>query len=210
MGLIKPVTPGFLVTLTATVLLAVVSFSVPHFKSVFFMKASLQSEGVAGNITFGVLGYCIELVNGTTCSTPQIGYELDINGLVGNSLPVEIPDALVKWLTYALVLHLVAAVIAAGSAALGLVAHFIDLAMSCCSIFIAGLAAGVALLAFIFDMAFFFAAKARINAIPGGSASMGNAIWLTIAAWLLLTLSGCFYTFGRCFVPTRTSRGSKV
>jgi hypothetical protein len=37
----KPATPGFLVTLIATILLAIVSFSVPLFKSVFFLKVWL-------------------------------------------------------------------------------------------------------------------------------------------------------------------------
>jgi hypothetical protein len=64
------------VTLTATVLLAIVSFSVPWFKSVFFLKASLAVEGISGSITFGVLGYCFELNNGTTCSKASVGYEL--------------------------------------------------------------------------------------------------------------------------------------
>ncbi len=72
----KPATPGFLVTLVATILLAVVSFSVPWFKSVFFLKASLAVEGINGSITFGVLGYCLELSNGTTCSKPSVGYKL--------------------------------------------------------------------------------------------------------------------------------------
>ena len=72
----KPATPGFLVTLTATILLAIVSFSVPWFKSVFFLKASLAVEGINGSITFGVLGYCLELNNGTTCSMASVGYQL--------------------------------------------------------------------------------------------------------------------------------------
>jgi len=72
----KPATPGFLITLTATILLAIVSFSVPWFKSVYFLKASLSVENVDGTITFGVLGYCLELNNGTTCSKPSIGYQL--------------------------------------------------------------------------------------------------------------------------------------
>jgi hypothetical protein len=72
----RPATPGFIVTVLAAILLAVVSFSVPWFKSIFFLKASLAVEGVSGSITFGVLGYCLELNNGTTCSKPTVGYEL--------------------------------------------------------------------------------------------------------------------------------------
>jgi len=72
----KPATPGFIITLIATILLAIVSFSVPWFKSVFFLKASLAVEGINGSVTFGVLGYCYHLNNGTTCSKASIGYQL--------------------------------------------------------------------------------------------------------------------------------------
>lgn len=72
----KPATPGFIVTLIATILLAIVSFSVPWFKSIFFLKASLAVEGISGSVTFGVLGYCFQLNNGTTCSKASVGYQL--------------------------------------------------------------------------------------------------------------------------------------
>ncbi|KAJ7361178.1 SUR7/PalI family-domain-containing protein [Mycena albidolilacea] len=205
MGCIRPATPGFILTTLATALLAVVSFCVPYFKSVYFLKADLSVSGVSGSITFGTLGYCVELNNGTTCSKPSVGYELDINGLVGNDLPIQIPNVVVKWLTYVLVLHIVALALAAGSAVFGLLAHLREMAMTCCSTCISGFAAAVALIAFIFDLAFFFLAKSRINSV--GSASIGNAIWLTLAAWILLFFSGCFYTVGRCCMSKRQKRG---
>lgn len=203
MGLLRPATPGFLVTLIATILLGVVSFSVPWFKSVFFLKASLSIENINGSVTFGVLGYCLELSNGTTCSKASVGYELDINALVGNKTSIEIPNVVVKWITYALVLHIVAFALAAGSAFFGLLAHVRELSMSCFSTCVSGFGAAIALLAFIFDLAFFFIAKSRINSVSGGSATMGNAIWLTLAAWLLLFFSGCFYGLGRCCIRRR-------
>ncbi|KAF8910073.1 SUR7/PalI family-domain-containing protein [Gymnopilus junonius] len=184
MSCIRPATPGFLVTLVATVLLAVVSFCVPYFESVFFLKATITVDNINGNITFGTLGYCLELANGTTCSKPSIGYELDINSLVGNKLPVEIPQVAVKWLTYALFLHVIALIGAAISAFFGLMAHVREMSMACCSTFISGFAAVVAMFAFIFDIVLFFVAKARINAV--GSAQIGNAmlhIKPTESAW---------------------------
>lgn len=78
MAIIRPATPGFLVTLLAAVLLAVVTFSVPYFKSVYFLKASLENEGVTGSVIFGTLGFCMQLQNGTTCSKPSIGYSLGV------------------------------------------------------------------------------------------------------------------------------------
>ena len=71
----RPATPGFLVTLIATILLAVVSFNVPILKSIFFLKASITIDNFHGTITLGTLGYCPELNNGTTCSKPSIGYQ---------------------------------------------------------------------------------------------------------------------------------------
>ncbi|KAF7307541.1 hypothetical protein MIND_00548900 [Mycena indigotica] len=201
MGCIRPATPGFLLTALATALLAVVSFCVPYFKSIFFLQADISSNGVSGSITFGTLGYCVNLAGTTTCSKPAIGYELDINGLVGNRLPIQIPTVVVKWLTYALFLHVIALILAAGAAIFGLLAHVREMSMTYCSTLISGFAAVVALLAFIFDLVLFFIAKSRINAV--GKATMGNAIWLTLAAWILLFFSGCFYTVGRCCISNR-------
>jgi hypothetical protein len=134
---------------------------------------------------------------------------LDINKLVGNSLPVQIPTVVVKWITYALVLHIVAFGLAAISAIFGLLAHIREMSMTCFSSCIAGFAAAIALLAFIFDIALFYIARARLNSVNGGSASMGNAIWLTLAAWILLFLSGCFYGLGRCCIRRRPRNNPK-
>jgi hypothetical protein len=128
---------------------------------------------------------------------------IDINQLVGNKTNIEIPQVIVKWITYALVLHIVALVLAAISSFFGLLAHVREFSMSCFSSCISGLGAAITLLAFIFDLVFFFLAKSRINDVKGGSATMGSAIWLTFAAWLLLFFSGCFYSLGRCCIRRR-------
>lgn len=82
MGCIRPATPGFLVTLAATVLLAIVSFCVPWFKSVYFLKANFTQNNVTGSITFGTLGYCLDLPGNQTCSQPSVGYQLGKNFFV--------------------------------------------------------------------------------------------------------------------------------
>ncbi|GJJ09608.1 hypothetical protein Clacol_003831 [Clathrus columnatus] len=151
-------------------------------------KAQISLDGVNGIATFGVL---------------------DPNSLLDNTTPIQIPEVIVKWLTDALILHIVAFVLAAISAIFGLLAHIREFATVYCSTFISGLAAAVALIAFIFDIAFFFLTKARINNIKGASAQTGNAIWLTLAAWLLLFFAGCFYTIGRCCIVSRP-RGPRV
>ncbi|KAI0028127.1 SUR7/PalI family-domain-containing protein [Vararia minispora EC-137] len=203
MAIIRPATPGFLFTLTATILLAVVSFNVPLIKSIYFLKAGISSGGISGNITFGTLGYCTDLPGNTTCTSARVGYELDINSLVGNNSRLQIPQVVVKWITYALVLHIVAFVLAAGAALFGLLAHVREFSMSCMSSCVSGIGAVIALVAFIFDLAFFFIARSRINSVSGGHAEIGSAVWLTLAAWLLLFFSGCFYCIGRCCINRR-------
>ena len=76
MGIIRPATPGFLVTLIATILLAVVSFNTPILKSIFFLKATITESGQTGSITLGTLGYCLDINNNQTCSKPSVGYQL--------------------------------------------------------------------------------------------------------------------------------------
>lgn len=75
MAIFKPATPGFLTTLTATVLLGVVSFSVPYFKTIYFLQASYNTSGQSGLINIGTLGYCLVINGAETCTKPSIGYE---------------------------------------------------------------------------------------------------------------------------------------
>ena len=72
-------TPAFILTLVATILLAVVVFCVPYVKTVYFLKAAVNYQTVSGTITFGTLGYCVQLPGGTTCSKPSIGYQLGLD-----------------------------------------------------------------------------------------------------------------------------------
>lgn len=206
MSCIRPATPGFLATLFATGLLAAVSFGVPWIKSVYFLKATV--DGFNGSLTFGTLGYCLDNAGKVTCSKPSVGYEIDINTLLGNNTSIQIPNVVARWITYCLVLHIVALALAAGSAVFGLLAHIREVSTTCCSTCISGFAAAVAMLAFIFDLALFFLTRARIRS-AGGEATIGIAIWLTIVAWVLLFLSGIFFCCGRCCLGNRSSRKSK-
>jgi len=123
--------------------------------------------------------------------------------LVGDNTSIQIPTVVVKWLTYCLVLHIVAFGLAGVAAVFGLLAHVREMSMTCFSSCISGFGAFVALAAFIFDIAIFFIAKSRMNSVSGGSASIGNAVWITLVAWILLFFSGCFYGIGRCCIKRR-------
>lgn len=197
----RPATPGFIVTLAATICLAVVVFSVPWLKSIYFLQGHIHNGGINGTITLGVLGYCLNTGGGDVCSKPSIGYEFDPNAVLGID-KIKIPAVVVKWITYTLVLHVVALVFAAGSSLFGLLAHVREMSMICCSNCFSGFAASMALIAFIFDIVFFFIVRSRITAV-GGTASIGTGVWLTLAAWVMLFFASCFYSFGQCCLRNR-------
>jgi hypothetical protein len=70
----------------AAILLGIVAFDVPYFKSIYFLRIDLSGAAastVAANQTtpfvdLGVLGYCTDLQNGLglQCSPAKIGYSL--------------------------------------------------------------------------------------------------------------------------------------
>lgn len=200
----------------------VVSFNVPYFKTIYFLRATYNSSGQSGYITLGTLGYCLSVNGNESCTKPSIGYEFsefpaltqskvkllthrlpDPNTLLGNDTRLQIPTVVAKWLTYALFLHVIALALAGVSAIFGLLAHIREFSMSCFSSCISGAAAAICLIAFIVDLVLFFVAKARINSIDGASAMVGNAVWLTLAAWVLLFISGCAFGIGRCCISRR-------
>ncbi|KAK4056569.1 hypothetical protein OIO90_002417 [Microbotryomycetes sp. JL221] len=194
---IRPATPGTLVVLVATILLVLVSVSVPLLKSIWFLKATVAGQ----EVTLGTWGVC---ANGQ-CTKASLGYSLNLeelfgyDGLANIEITKQIPNALVKWLTYVLVLHPVAAVLAAVSVVLGCLAHIRGFGGTCFTTCFASFGATIALIAFAFDLALFIVAKKRIESSDvGGSAQLGNALWMTLAAAILLLTSGCFFGFGNC------------
>ncbi|KAJ3829358.1 hypothetical protein F5880DRAFT_449346 [Lentinula raphanica] len=194
MGCLRPNTPGFICTLVATVLLALVSFSVIHFESIYFLKAHITEDRYNGTFTFGALGYCLELSNGTFCSRPSIGYEPDTNSLIGQNTSLNgISRVAVKGTTlsttFGAAQHLVALDLAGASTVSKLLPNSCERSKNCCSTFVSVFATTISLQAFFFDLFNLFIAKARLASV--GNMSVGNAVWLTLAAWALLVFGGC-------------------
>ena len=71
----RSATPGTILCLAATALLGVVSFNTPLIKSLYFLKATYSSGDLAGTMTLGTLGYCLDTGSSTDCTGPQVGYE---------------------------------------------------------------------------------------------------------------------------------------
>lgn len=51
-----PATPGTVICFVAAVCLALASFSTPLIKSLYFLKASINTDSYSGDLTFGTLG----------------------------------------------------------------------------------------------------------------------------------------------------------
>jgi len=198
----------------AAVLLGLVAFDVPYFKSIYFLRIDLSGAAastVAANQTtpfvdLGVLGYCTDLQNGLglQCSPAKIGYSLSeaskyINGTLPSILSNGVNVAAAA-LTKALVLHIVALVVALVAFGFALLALLgIPFIAECCADCFSGFAGATGLTVFIFDLAFFFIIKKRVNEETGASSAvMGNAIWLTVIAMLLLFVTPILFLIGRC------------
>ncbi|GAA5889950.1 hypothetical protein JCM8208_001177 [Rhodotorula glutinis] len=198
----RPATPGTIVVFAATVLLVLVSVSTPLLKTFYFLDATISSGSIKGTVKLGTFGYCV----GNKCTSAKLGYQLDVASLLGiNGKLGDLSDSVLKWATYCLVLHPVAAVLGAISVVFGLLAHMHNFAGTMLSTCFASFAGTVTLLAFIFDMVVFIIAKQRIDSSSvGGQATLGNAIWMTLAALILFLISGFFFGCGTC--STRRNR----
>ncbi|WWD18982.1 hypothetical protein CI109_103439 [Kwoniella shandongensis] len=194
-------TPGTLICLIATALLAIVSFNTPLLKSLDFLSASYSE----GTISLGTLGYCLTVSGTQTCVGPQVGYEFNPNTLFGVTA-FDLPEAITKYLTYVLILHVVALAFAALATIIGIFAHSPTFPLLCLSIWMAGIASTFSFFALVFDLAMFYIARSRINSVSGASAEIGKSVWITLAAWALLAVSGCFFGIGNCCGGCRNER----
>ncbi|KAI5480360.1 Rim9 protein [Pseudohyphozyma bogoriensis] len=213
MRAVKKQADSTVVVLVATVLLVLVTISVPLTKTFYFLDASLSADVSSttvsvDNIKLGVFGFCV----GSSCSNATVGYSLsdvdDLFGISGLAESSGIPSTLIKWLTYVLILHPIAAGFGALATLCGLLAHIREFQVTFFTTCFASFGATIALVAFGFDLALFIIAKKRIESSSvNGTASLGNAIWMTLVAFILLATSGCFFgQLGRCLVRNRNPR----
>ncbi|KAJ7466494.1 actin cortical patch SUR7/pH-response regulator pali [Mycena latifolia] len=203
----------------ATALLGMVAFDVPYFKSVYFLRIDLGTSTASpshanqthGFVELGVLGFCADLKDGRglQCSPAHIGYSLsEAQQFIDGTMPAVLSNgvnAVASTLTKVLVLHIIAFGIAVISLAFALLAFFGAPIADCCSSCFCGFAGAAAFAVFIFDIAFFEIIKTRVNEVgDAGSAIMGNALYFTLFAWLLLFITPILFLIGRfcgCCVP---------
>ncbi|KAJ7075504.1 actin cortical patch SUR7/pH-response regulator pali [Mycena belliarum] len=204
---------GLMSVAAATILLGMVAFDVPYVKSVYFLRIDLgngTASTLAANqtnpfIDLGVLGFCTDLKDGRglQCSEPQVGYNLTaaskfLNGTLPPQLSASV-NAVASTLTKVLVLHLAAFAIALLSFAFAVLAFLGAPIADCCASCFCGFAGAAAFAVFVFDIAFFALIKRRVQEEGNAAAAvMGNALYLTLFAFLLLFVTPLLFLIGRC------------
>ncbi|WWC67356.1 uncharacterized protein I206_101264 [Kwoniella pini CBS 10737] len=176
----------------AFALLLVSSLSAPVFRQISFLDIQTGNQKLA----FGVFGYCTN-VNGNGnhgCSSRQLGYDIaSISGEVSSFTYVN--DNL-EHITKALILHPIATGLTFISF---IIALFSDRLGFIFAALIAFLAFLISLTAMIIDFVMFGIIKHEINNnTTTAEAKFENAIWLTLAAVIILFFSTfvvCFETF---------------
>ncbi|KAJ7054600.1 actin cortical patch SUR7/pH-response regulator pali [Mycena amicta] len=203
---------GVATVAVATGLLGIVAFDVPYVKAVYFLRIDLANSTVTTAVNqstpfidLGVLGFCTDLQDGRglQCSPAKIGYNLsEAGGFINGTLPPALSasvNTVGSALTKVLVLHIVAFGISLISFAFALLAFLGAPIADCCSSCFCGFAGSAAFAVFIFDIAFFELIKKRVQDVGNsGAAVMGNALYLTLFAWLLLFITPIMFLIGRC------------
>lgn len=190
---------GSALLLAGSVLLIVSSISAPVINHISFLN--VNSAG--SETTFGAFGFCRNVnADNSGCSSSTIKYAVSgANGAL-NTWPYDNDN--INNLTGALILH----PIAAGVAFLAfLVALCSDRLGYLFSSFLAFIAFLIALVAMVIDFALFAILRNRVNDNTNATASFGNAIWITLAAVIVLLLSSFIVCFGCC--SSRRSKRSR-
>ncbi|GFZ44487.1 hypothetical protein JCM24511_02209 [Saitozyma sp. JCM 24511] len=190
-----PIHCGSFLLLAATVLLVVASISAPVVDHISFLN--IYNGGQES--TFGVFGYCTNVQSGT-CSPRGLGYDI---ATASNAMTnyTYVNNSLTN-LTKALVLHPVAAGIAFLSFLIALCSDHVGFLFASLIAFVAFL---VSLVAMIIDFVMFGIIRHEINSNTSASASFSTAIWLTLAATVVLFFASFIVCF-ECFGSRRRNR----
>ncbi len=129
----------------------------------------------------------------------------DPNKLLGITV-FNIPETITKYLTYTLIIHIIALACGIAATIFGLLSHISTLSVMCFPTCFASLTSSFSLLALILDLVIFYIAKSRIDDVSGASATIGSSVWLTLAAWIIAGVAGFAYGIGRCCIGQRSNR----
>jgi uncharacterized membrane protein len=167
---------------------------------VAFLKVKVANSDET--LSFGNWGYCILKSGGDTCSGRSIGYQLGriVEQLDGVTMSSSTATATHN-LSRALILHPIACGVAFLSFLTALASHRIGFLFSSLIAFVALV---ITMIAMIIDWVNFETIHHHVNGSdgPGHGASFGSAIWMVVAAFILLLLGSITVICG-CFTDRR-------
>lgn len=191
---------GTFLIFAATVLLLVVSLSAPVWNTLAFLKVNIP--GGSQTISYGNWGYCVLQHGGDQCSGRSIGYDI---GRITERLDSVTMGSSTATATHnlsrALILHPIACAVAFLSFLTALASHRIGFLFSSLIAFVATV---ITLVALIIDFVNFGTIHHHVNGSdgPGHGAHWSTAIWLVVAAFILLVLGSVTVICG-CFTDRR-------
>ncbi|KAF8589037.1 pali-domain-containing protein [Ramaria rubella] len=198
----SPAVPGLFFCFAAMVLLVFVRVSSPTWESISFLDVTTGGH----TIHFGVFGY--------TGSGRSVGYFFNPSVL---GLPdTNFDNGVIHNLTFVLILHPIAAGLAAIAVLFGLCGAAYSRVGTIFMTISATLATLVTIIAWVIDMVLWGIARDRIRSAGSSgdlpldtTAQYGNANWLTLGALVALLLAFCAGALGVCGRYSRGHRGEK-
>ncbi|WVQ94619.1 hypothetical protein IAU59_001699 [Kwoniella sp. CBS 9459] len=191
---------GSFLLFAAFALLLVSTVSAPVFRQISFLEVRNSSQKLA----FGVFGYCTNVDGGGNhgCTDRRLGYDIaDVTGSLANFTYVN--DRL-EGLTKALILHPIATGLAFLSFLIALCSDRLGFLFASLIAFFAFL---VSLAAMVVDFVMFGIIRNQVNnnsSTINATAKFDNAIWLTLAATVILFFSTFIVCFETCTARRRT------
>ncbi|KAJ6524570.1 hypothetical protein B0H19DRAFT_597156 [Mycena capillaripes] len=180
---------GTFLIFSAMVLLLVASISAPTIAKIDFLSIPLSN---GSSVNFGSLGFCLLNPDGNSCTPTGVGYKIanEISA-IGISPFSGAKAASLHGLTEGLILHQIATGIAAIAFLLAVCSHRLGYLFASAVAFIAFL---FSLAVLIIDFIVFGSVKDHVDN-NGGTAHWGNAIWMVLAATIVLffaSIATCF------------------
>ncbi|KAJ7146050.1 pali-domain-containing protein [Mycena epipterygia] len=194
---------GTFLIFSALVLLIVASISAPTVAKIDFLHVAVAN---GSSVNFGSLGFCIQMADGNSCTPTGVGYRIaDEIAAIGINPFSGVKAASLHGLTEGLILHQIAAGITGIAFLLAVCSHRLGYLFASAVAFIAFL---FSLAVLIIDFIVFGSVKDHVNK-NDGSATFGNAIWMVLAATIVLFFASIATCFA-CVTARRHRRSTKT
>ncbi|KAJ7686806.1 hypothetical protein B0H17DRAFT_1071176 [Mycena rosella] len=193
---------GTFLIFAALALLIVASISAPTVSRISFLNVAVAN---GSSVHFGSLGYCVAMEQGNSCTPTGVGYKIaDEIAAIGINSFSSVKAASLHGLTEGLILHQIAAGITGIAFLLAVCSHRLGYLFASAVAFIAFL---FSLAALIIDFITFGSVKDHVHK-NNGSAVYGNAIWMVLAATIVLFFASIATCFA-CVTARRHRRSTK-